>query len=60
MFDSPMEYCAVCGAMVTLAQNVAECQRKEGCGMEQACPLEKYFSDVDGGPGSQPEKPPIS
>lgn len=60
MFDSPMEYCAVCREMVTLAQAGAECQRKHGCGTGQACPLEKYFSGVDGGPGLQQEKPPVS
>lgn len=60
MFDSPMEYCPLCGEMVTMAQTVTECQRKQGCGVEQACPLGKYFSGVDGDPGTQPEEPPTS
>lgn len=47
MFDSPMEHCAVCGEMVTLAQTVAECRRSHGCGGEQVCPLGKYFSGTD-------------
>lgn len=60
MFDSPMEYCPRCGKMVTLAQTVAECERKQGCGMGQTCPLRKYFSGSDGGPDPQPENPPAS
>jgi hypothetical protein len=60
MFDSPMEHCTVCGAMVTLAQTAAECQRRHGCDKEQQCPLRPYFSGVDHGTDPQQEKPPVS
>ncbi len=59
MFDSPMEYCAVCGQMVTLDQTLTECQRKHLCGKDQVCPLRKYFTGIDAPPEPQQEKPSI-
>jgi hypothetical protein len=59
MFDSPMEHCAVCGQMVTLAQTFTECQRKHACAKDQVCPLRKYFSGTDGSPEPQQEKASI-
>jgi hypothetical protein len=56
MFDSPMEHCAVCGQMVTLAQTFTECQRRHSCATDQVCPLQNYFSGVDGSLDSQQEK----
>ncbi len=47
MFDSPMEHCAVCGKMVTLAQSHAECRRKHACAEDKGCPLRDYFSGGD-------------
>lgn len=57
MFDSPMEYCAVCGEMVTLAQTSTECQRKHTCATDQPCPLRNYFSSDDASLDPQLEKP---
>jgi hypothetical protein len=57
MFDSPMEHCAVCGEMVTLDQTLTECQRKHGCGIDQECPLRKYFSGVGDSLDPRQEKP---
>jgi hypothetical protein len=57
MFDSPMERCAVCGQMVTLAQTFTECQRRHSCATDQPCPLRKYFSGDDGSLDPQLQKP---
>ena len=59
MFDSPLEHCAACAEMVTLDQTLTECQRKNGCGIDQAWPLQKYFSGVDDSLDPQQEKPSI-
>lgn len=59
MFDSPMEYCAVCGQIVTLDQTLTECQRRHACAKDQACPLQKYFSNADSALAAQQEKPRI-
>jgi hypothetical protein len=45
--------------MVTLDQTLTECQREHGCGIDQACPLLKYFSGVDDSLDPQQEKPSI-
>ena len=60
MFDSPMEHCAICGEMVTLDQTLSECERKHGCGVDQACPLRYFFGDASRCPGPQGNKPPNS
>jgi hypothetical protein len=59
MFDSPLEHCAACAEMVTLDQTLTECQREHGCGIDQACPLLKYFSGVDDSLDPQQEMPSI-
>lgn len=60
MFDSPMEYCAVCGGMVTLDQSLTECRNGNGCASGQVCPLRKYFSGADAEPATRQETPPRS
>jgi hypothetical protein len=59
MFDSPMEHCAVCDQIVTLDQTLTECQRRHACAPDQACPLQKYFCNVDSSLPAQQEKPRI-
>lgn len=57
MFDAPMEHCAVCGEIVTMAQTFPECQRKHTCVTDQLCPLRKYFSGEDGSLDPQLKNP---
>jgi hypothetical protein len=51
MFDSPMEYCTICGQMVALDQSQAECAREHGCRPDTVCPLLGYFPKGEGGQG---------
>lgn len=45
MFDSPFEYCAVCGEYVLLDQTCEECAREHRCGT--SCPLQAFFTGVE-------------
>lgn len=47
MFDSPIDYCPVCGQMVTLDQTRVECSREHRCSTGTPCPLREYFSGID-------------
>ena len=47
MFDSPIEYCPVCGQMVILDQTRIECAREHACKSDTECPLQKYFTGID-------------
>lgn len=47
MFDSPMDYCTVCGEMVALDQTRAECAREHGCSPDTVCPLLDYFPGLE-------------
>jgi ferredoxin len=45
MFDSPFEYCTVCGQYVLLDQTQAQCAREHGCA--RACPLQQFFTGME-------------
>ncbi|OHC66121.1 MAG: hypothetical protein A3H93_07485 [Rhodocyclales bacterium RIFCSPLOWO2_02_FULL_63_24] len=47
MFDSPIDYCPVCGQMVLLDQTHAECAREHDCAAGTPCPLQQYFTGID-------------
>ena len=55
MFNSPMDYCVVCGQMVALDQTKAECSREHKCRPDTVCPLLDYFPRLDfTGDGEKP------
>lgn len=47
MFDSPMDFCPVCGQMVLLDQTRSECLREHNCSDGTPCPLREYFTGID-------------
>jgi hypothetical protein len=47
MFDSPIDYCPVCGQMVVLDQTRFECAHEHNCSPDTVCPLQKYFTGID-------------
>lgn len=47
MFDSPIDYCPVCGQMVLLDQTQTECAHEHRCAADMPCPLQSYFTGVD-------------
>jgi hypothetical protein len=49
MFDSPFEFCPVCGQYVLLDQTAPQCAREHGCGETVHCPLAQYFTGLDFG-----------
>jgi len=60
MFDSPFEFCPVCGAYVLLDQTQRQCAREHRCEGEPKCPLEKYFTGIEfheAAPAAKPERP---
>lgn len=60
MFDSPMEFCPICGQMVVLDQAKAECGRKQGCSSDAECPLQSYFAGSDADPEPPKKVRPIA
>jgi hypothetical protein len=64
MFDSPFEFCRLCGEHVLLDQTVAECAREHRCRDVAGCPLRRYFTGIafregqaaDGRPAKHPPK----
>ena len=49
MFDSPFEFCKVCGQYVLLDQTQVQCAHEHGCDARVACPLARYFTGMDFG-----------
>jgi hypothetical protein len=47
MFDSPFEYCPVCGQYVLLDQTHRECAREHACADSVSCPLRRHFTGID-------------
>ena len=47
MFDSPFEYCPMCGAHVLLDQTQRECAREHACSATLKCPLERFFTGIE-------------
>jgi len=43
MFNSPLQYCAVCKQYVELDQSVEECAARHGC-VPESCPLAKLLA----------------
>jgi len=50
MFDSPFEFCGVCGEYVLLDQTQKECAREHLCSGAVACPLRRIFTGIDFAP----------
>jgi hypothetical protein len=46
MFDSPFEYCPLCGEVVLLDQTRRECAAEHNCGRVE-CPLARFFTGID-------------
>jgi len=48
MYDSPLDYCAVCRIYVALDRLQAECALKYRCGRtKETCPLARYLPDTE-------------
>jgi hypothetical protein len=47
MFDSPFDYCAVCGAYVLLDQSKRQCAREHSCAVVPKCPLTRFFTGLE-------------
>ena len=57
MFNSPLQFCALCKQYVELDQTQAECAAKHGC-VGEACPLAKQFTPPAS--SAEPAPPPVS
>jgi hypothetical protein len=49
VFDSPFEFCTVCGEYVLLDQTQRQCAREHGCAPATQCPLHRYFTGMEFG-----------
>ena len=47
MFDSPFEYCSVCGAHVLLDQTHRQCAEEHSCALTSTCPFESLFLGME-------------
>lgn len=45
MFDSPFEFCPLCGEYVLLDQTQRQCAREHAC--KCACPLRPFFTGME-------------
>ena len=52
MFDSPFEFCAICGEYVLLDQTQRECAREHACAPATRCPLHRFFTGIEFGKGN--------
>jgi hypothetical protein len=60
MFDSPMEHCAVCGKMVTLAQTLPSASASMGAAWINLSLAELFQRRHVATKDPQPDKPPNS
>jgi hypothetical protein len=57
MFDSPFEFCAICRQYVLLDQTQRQCAVEHACASGTPCPLRRYFTGIEFGPGRDVARP---